>query len=167
MLATTTLALASVSCCCCGSLVEKLAGLAGVEIPGMSGASADAPVAGLPSTTPPPAPTDIAPGPLTAAAILASADAVSTFYPWEWSLGEMQHRLGKPTRIDGERYAWAVMDGKDCVGTSMEHIKGQPMMTPKGQSAEQVGIYTAGQRFPAEEGNPYFAECVEDAGGAK
>lgn len=166
-----TFAVASIGCCC-GGVFERIASIAGLseKAPTTPDALEGAPttVATPPSTAAPStaAPTDIATGPLTPAAILASADAVAPFHPWAGALAEMQRRLGKPTRVDGDRYAWAVMDGEDCVGTFMEHMTGPAMTTAKGSSTEQVGTYMAGQRFEAGSGNPYFDDCVKDAGGA-
>lgn len=162
-----TFAVASFSCCC-GGIFERVASLAGLseQAPTMPDAAEGEPTSGTPPA-PVAAPTDIATGPLTPAAILASADVVAPFHPWAGALAEMQHRLGKPTRVDGDRYAWAVMDGQDCVGTFMEHMAGPAMTTAKGSSTEQVGTYMAGQRFEAGGGNPYFDDCVKDVGGAK
>lgn len=173
-----TIAIGSFSCCC-GSIFQTIAEKSGIHLPGTPsgpGASAeldgDGQMAGprgprapfVPPATPP-APTTIASGPLTAEAILATADLAAPFEPWDYTLAVYQSKLGKPTRVDGERYAWAVMDGKDCVGTYMKHMTGPAMTTKHGSSTSQVGEYMGGQRFEGGSGNPYFTDCVKDAGG--
>lgn len=163
-LAVATLIVGATSCCC-GDVFDRLASLA---VPEEATAPTDSPKDVMAAPMVPAAPpTDIATGPLTAEAILASDGAVRTFQPWAGALAEMQHRLGKPTRIDGDRFGWAVLDGPDCVGTFMMHVSGPS--TEGSPPVEQVGKYMGGQRLagPGGDWDTYFADCAKDAGVAK
>lgn len=96
-------------------------------------------------------------GRLTAQAIVASANAVATFQPWEPALAVMTGRLGPPTHVEGDRYAWAVMDGDTCVSTWME-----VMGNMTGGAEAQVGSYQMGAALEKNEESPYYARCVAD-----
>lgn len=59
-----------------------------------------------------------APGPftgkLTIDRILGARDLVKPFDSWDAGFARLQALLGKPTKIDGTRHTWSVVDGEDC-----------------------------------------------------
>ena len=57
-------------------------------------------------------------GALTAKLVMEAKNLVEPFDPWDDAFELLQHKLGKPTRIQpresGEYYQWAVLDGDAC-----------------------------------------------------
>lgn len=71
-------------------------------------------------------------GKLTKERILEAKDVVTLLETWETSLAKMEARLGKPTRVKGEEFGWAVSEGDTCTyvtiekGPRSEYYKGEP-----------------------------------------
>jgi hypothetical protein len=85
-------------------------------------------------------------GKLTADRVLRARDQVKPFDPWDAGFAKLQALLGAPTRVDGTRHVWAVVEGDACAYFHVSRDNGadynmdgiiigtvqQPMQTTKG-----------------------------------
>jgi hypothetical protein len=53
-------------------------------------------------------------GELTAERVLGARDLVKPFDPWDVGFARLQAQVGAPTRIDGARHVWAIVEGDTC-----------------------------------------------------
>lgn len=53
-------------------------------------------------------------GKLTIDRLLGARDLVKPFDPWDDGFARLQALLGEPTKIDGTRHTWSVVNGDDC-----------------------------------------------------
>lgn len=85
-------------------------------------------------------------GKLTADRIMRAKGVVKPFDPWDAGFAQLQALLGAPTRVDGARHTWAVVEGDACAYFQVSRDKGadynmdgiiigtvqSPMQTTKG-----------------------------------
>lgn len=64
-----------------------------------------------PAKPPPAAPFT---GALTAERVLGARDLVKPFDPWDEGFARLQAQVGAPTRVEGTRHIWAVVEGDAC-----------------------------------------------------
>jgi hypothetical protein len=65
-------------------------------------------------------------GPLTIERIMGSKGVAKSLEPWPEGFARLQAQLGAPTKTDGKKYLWAVMEGNDCAYTYLEKADGTP-----------------------------------------
>lgn len=53
-------------------------------------------------------------GPLTVERVLGARDLVKPFDPWDEGFARLQAQVGAPSRVDGTRHIWAVVEGDAC-----------------------------------------------------
>src|SRR5688572_32131354 len=75
-----------------------------------SGGTGAATATGQPKA-PPPEPFS---GKLSIDRVLGSRDLVKPFDPWDDGLARLQALMGTPTKVEGARHTWAVVEGDDC-----------------------------------------------------
>lgn len=85
-------------------------------------------------------------GKLTADRVMRARDVVKPFDPWDAGFAKLQALLGPPTKIDGTKHVWSVVEGDSCAYFSATRDNGadykmdgiivgtvqQPMQTSKG-----------------------------------
>ena len=76
---------------------------------------------------PPPTPYT---GPLTVELVMAARDAVHLFQPWDEAYAQLEGKLGKPTKIDGDKYEWAATRDDDCADFIVEREDGAHYQQP-------------------------------------
>lgn len=64
-------------------------------------------------------------GPLDVTRLMSAKDLVHPFTPWDEGFATLQNKLGKPTKVDGMKYTWAVMTGDDCAYMVVEEADGK------------------------------------------
>lgn len=101
-------------------------------------------------------------GPLTIPKIMAAEGAVTPFDEWEPALEELESKLGKATRVDKNKYGWAVIEGDDCAYFIVE--KDERSKYQQGKTGFMVGT-TEGPMKLGKDGAVFnLAECREMAG---
>jgi hypothetical protein len=85
-------------------------------------------------------------GKLTADRIMQARDQVKPFDPWDAGFAKLQALLGPPTRVEGTKHTWSVVEGDSCAYFSVTRDNGadykmegiivgtvqSPMQTTKG-----------------------------------
>jgi len=126
-----------------------------------------APTAPGPTTpTAPPAPAAPPPlytGPLTVERILAAKDVIprgAGNAAWADGLARLEGQLGKATKVDGNRYQWAVVSGDDCAYFYVEKDDGAKY----GGSGEIVGAMMTPMKVAKDGPSGNRAECLKITG---
>lgn len=101
-------------------------------------------------------------GPLTIAKVVEADGMVKPFDEWEPALEELESKLGKATRVDKNKYGWAVIEGDDCAYFVVE--KDERSKYQQGKTGFMVGT-TEGPMKLGKDGAIFnVAECREMAG---
>lgn len=53
-------------------------------------------------------------GPLTIERVMRAKGLVEQLEPWDAALARLQSVVGAPTKIEGDRHYWAVLEGEAC-----------------------------------------------------
>jgi hypothetical protein len=99
-------------------------------------------------------------GPLTVERILAAKDAVKPFMPWSDALPVLQSKLGAPTKVDGNKYKWAVMTGDDCAYMIVEQDDGKAFH----KDAPMVGMVQEPGKYGPHDAMMNRDDCLEILG---
>jgi hypothetical protein len=99
-------------------------------------------------------------GPLTVELVMSANDSVHLFEAWDSSLAQLEAKLGPPTKIIGDKLAWAAMRGDDCADFAIEREDGAHYQT----RGIVIGTIHAPQTFGSEAANFARADCLELAG---
>lgn len=85
--------------------------------------------------------------------ILAANGLVKPFDAWPDAQKKLEAKLGKATKVDGDKYIWAAMAGDDCTSMSVQNASGK------------VGIVENPMKQTKSDSNPYYKKCVSAATG--
>lgn len=120
-------------------------------------------------------------GALTAERVLGARDLVKPFDPWDEGFARLQAQVGAPTRVEGTRHVWAVVEGDACAhfyvtkddgadykveGTIVGTVQ-QPVRTTKGGTEgdhnaclKAAGVSVGPPEDPAAAGPPADGSAV-------
>ncbi len=99
-------------------------------------------------------------GKLTVDRVMGARDLVRPFDPWDDGFAKLQALVGKPTKIEGPRHTWAIVEGDACA-----HFY---VTRDNGADYKMEGIIVGTVQSPAQSttdgatGN--HAECLKAAG---
>lgn len=83
--------------------------------------------------------------------------------PWDLALAKVEGKLGKPTKIDGEKFQWAAIEGERCAIVTIERGECPPSWNKPGPRL--YSVYEAVETTPTSEvGN--HAACLKTASGS-
>ncbi len=102
---------------------------------------------------PPPAPFT---GTLTPDLVVASKGAVQPLAPWAQGFAQLQAKLGAPTKVDGNKYEWAAMQGDDCAYTYVTKEDGKRYA----QEGEVVGTVSTPMKVTKSDPPGNRSECL-------
>lgn len=137
-------------------LALSLAACKKKEGDGASGKPTDQP-ADKPAAEPPPAPFT---GKLTIERVLAAKNVVQPLAPWADGLARMKGALGEPTRVKGESYEWAVVEGDDCAYVTISKEDGAKYQ----QTGEVVGMVMSPMKVAKDGPMMNRRDCLDITG---
>lgn len=138
-------------------LALSLAACKKKESDGAAGKPADQPAAKPAAPAPPPPPFT---GKLTIERVMASKDTVQPLAPWADGFARLQAALGAPTRVDGDKYEWAVVEGDDCAYTYVSKEDGAKYQA----QGEVVGMTVAPMKVGKDGPLMNRKDCLEITG---
>ncbi|MGE5183987.1 MAG: hypothetical protein ACM31C_18075 [Acidobacteriota bacterium] len=95
-------------------------------------------------------------GTLTPDLVVAAKGAVKPLAPWAEGFAQLQAKLGPPTKVDGDKYEWAAMQGDDCAYTYVTKEDGKKYA----QEGEVVGEVSTPMKVGKSDPPGNRSECL-------
>jgi hypothetical protein len=120
-----------------------------------SAGSGTATATGTGTKTPPPPPFT---GALTIDRVMGSRDLVKPFDPWDEGFAKLQALVGAPTKVEGARHTWAIVEGDSCASFYVTK--------DNGADYKMEGIIVGTVQAPAKtaKGDGGHNDCLKAAG---
>jgi hypothetical protein len=93
--------------------------------------------------------------PLTVEKVMKASLDIKLRDPWDGTYQKLETTLGKPTRIDGNKHGWAVVEGETCAYVSVEKEEATPPI---------VADFTAPTKLDKTAPAIDYDDCLETAG---
>jgi hypothetical protein len=103
--------------------------------------------------------------PVDGAAIMGAARlAIEPFTPWAEAETTLLAALGRPTRIDGDKHYWAVVEGDTCTYTFVEKQDRSAYFKGEAPGQLMVGTTMKPTEIKRQNGSMNWDECVAATG---
>ena len=99
-------------------------------------------------------------GKLTVERVLGAKGLVDGLKPWASSLATLKGQLGEPTRVKGDKYEWAIVEGDDCAYLYVTKEDGAKYQA----TGEVVGSVMTPMKVGKDGPSGNRSECLEITG---
>ncbi|HEY1552978.1 MAG TPA: hypothetical protein VGG28_34345 [Kofleriaceae bacterium] len=98
--------------------------------------------------------------PLTIATVMTAKTAAEPLQPWDDTFAQLQAHFGPPTKVDGNKFEWAAMEGDNCAYFVIEKEDGAKYK----QAGTVVGAFQHPQTYGKDGAIMNRGECLDILG---